>query len=380
MTHEAENSDLAFKTPNHVRRNFSLTIISLIAVSLFNSCGKVGPPLPPVRRIQIRPEQLSVVQRGTMIVLGIPRPDLRGLDARGFTLDRIDIYRLIEPTSTSTDIDEDRFSERALMIHSIGQDVVARTASRESLVVEDGPITNFSSRYHYAARYLSKRGQHGPLSSLVAIQPQGNLPEPPTNVTAADHAQDAVVITWAAPQKNVDGSTPAAVIGYNIYRKQAHETTFAGPLNDTTPVTTTFHLDRSFKYETAYTYIVRSVSTAVGGGFAESLDSIGVNFTPKDGFPPAPPDGLTAASASGVVSLFWTANSEPDLAGYNVFRAESGDTPTAQWTKLNPTPHTLTTFRDDQAQIGRRYLYRVTSVDRTGNESRPSAIISQEVL
>jgi fibronectin type 3 domain-containing protein len=36
-------------------------------------------------------------------------------------------------------------------------------------------------------------------------------------------------------------------------------------------------------------------------------------------------------------------------------------------------------YRDDAVQPGARYAYRITAVDRAGNESRPSAIVVQEV-
>ncbi len=45
--------------------------------------------------------------------------------------------------------------------------------------------------------------------------------------------------------------------------------------------------------------------------------------------------------------------------------------------KSTPQPITTVTFRDDRVEIGRRYFYRVTAVDRFNNESTPSRTVSE---
>jgi hypothetical protein len=84
-------------------------------------------------------------------------------------------------------------------------------------------------------------------------------------------------------------------------------------------------------------------------------------ITPQDTFPPAAPKSLQAIAGSGVISLIWDANTEPDLAGYIVLRGEApGDTLQA----ITPDPVTTPTYRDETVRAGTRYVYAVVAVDR----------------
>ena len=87
--------------------------------------------------------------------------------------------------------------------------------------------------------------------------------------------------------------------------------------------------------------------------------------------PPAPPTSLAAIAASGAINLIWDPNTEPDLAGYVVLRAEApGDT----LQPITKEPIATTTFRDDSVRPGVRYVYAVVAVDRASpaNTSAPS--------
>jgi hypothetical protein len=82
--------------------------------------------------------------------------------------------------------------------------------------------------------------------------------------------------------------------------------------------------------------------------------------------------GLTAIPAPGVVSLSWSANTEPDLLGYLVYRREP---PALNPVRLTEAPVQTTTFTDRAVRAGATYLYTVTAVDRSShrNESAPSS-------
>jgi len=68
----------------------------------------------------------------------------------------------------------------------------------------------------------------------------------------------------------------------------------------------------------------------------------------------------------GNVSVQWPANGEPDLAGYNLYRATQAGGP---YTKLNGAPLATTWSVDAMTSDGTTYYYVVTAVDQVGNES-----------
>ena len=104
--------------------------------------------------------------------------------------------------------------------------------------------------------------------------------------------------------------------------------------------------------------------------------------TPRDVFPPAAPTGLEITiipatnQAPAYIELSWAISPEGDLAGYSVYRSEGEDAPGERVsTEILPSP----TFRDISVLPGRRYYYRVSALDRAGNESPKSSAVVADV-
>ena len=129
-----------------------------------------------------------------------------------------------------------------------------------------------------------------------------------------------------------------------------------------------------------YTYTAQRVRAVTLNGHNLELRSpisspITLHLT--DTFPPQPPTGLVAvpAGTGSAIDLSWEPATEPDLAGYHVYRQEltASNQPIGTFQRLTQTPLTGPAFHDDTAIAGHRYAYRVTAIDATGNESPPSA-------
>lgn len=103
--------------------------------------------------------------------------------------------------------------------------------------------------------------------------------------------------------------------------------------------------------------------TLVGCGSSNNGTSLG-----PDTAPPSTPSILKVHSREGTVVIAWAPNVEADLAGYNVYLAS---TPPE---KMNTSLIMGSSFLLIPGNSG-TYRYRVTAVDRTGNESAPSPMI-----
>jgi glycosidase len=92
-----------------------------------------------------------------------------------------------------------------------------------------------------------------------------------------------------------------------------------------------------------------------------------------DADPPAAPENLTVLGTTpGSISLGWNANSEPDLAGYEVFRKLSS---TENFSRIARLSAGMTAFVDETATSSETYQYYLLAFDTSFNRSAPSNIV-----
>src|SRR6185312_1231856 len=168
---------------------------------------------------------------------------------------------------------------------------------------------------------------------------------------------------------------PVNLLGYNVYRISDTDDELVQPINDSL-ISGTQYQDRNFKSGETYHYVVRSVSLGTEGAQVESLNSNAISVSPRDIFQPSAPASITVAAAPGRLSIFFPANPEADIAGYNIYRSTDPDLPKSQWSKLNAELLTRTTFQDEKVESGKRYYYYLTAVDQAGNTSPESEVVS----
>jgi fibronectin type 3 domain-containing protein len=101
----------------------------------------------------------------------------------------------------------------------------------------------------------------------------------------------------------------------------------------------------------------------------ESVDSAEVSAVPKKLTPPETPLGLTVVPGVGRIFLTWNENKERDLDGYHVYRSEKSG---KDYVRLTDKVLNRTTYSDETVKPRITYYYTVTSVDKYGNESKPS--------
>ena len=108
------------------------------------------------------------------------------------------------------------------------------------------------------------------------------------------------------------------------------------------------------------------------GTFPGTLTN-GPTWVTTDLTPPAAPTGLFATGGFGLVNLNWTANTEPDLAGYNLYRSTTMGGP---YNKVNTPVIKGTTYTDTGRTNGTPYYYILRAVDNSSNESVNSSEVT----
>jgi hypothetical protein len=343
------------------------------------ACGKRRPPLAPLESVPQRTEALSGAQRGNQVFLQWPAPQRNAPDTSVQSIRRIDVYRLAERPEAPLPLTEEEFSTRATLIGSVTYESIRDAPGAIITYVDTLELAGEPTRLRYALRYVNAAGQRAGFSNFLLIEPAARIAEPPTLVGPAQQTETSINIRWQPPTANIDNSTPVNLLGYNIYRfDQSQAESGQTPINSTL-ISGTEYSDKNFQFGGRYNYIVRSVSLGTNGAQVESLNSNTVAVETKDIFPPSAPGRVTAAAAPGRISLFFPANPETDVVGYNIFRSTDQNLPLKDWTKLNPQLITRTTFQDETVEAGKRYYYYVIAVDAYGNISAPSEVVYETV-
>jgi hypothetical protein len=351
------------------------TFLAIICLLDLLSCGKIGEPQPPQVLVPKPAVDLAARQYGDRILLSVSVPAQNTNGSRLTTLGSVEILRVTGDRQGATPLSEDAFLAQAQSLGSIAAADLARYRRDDSLALPDpapvGPASLYKRGFRYAVRFINRRNQTAGLSNQVYIAPVP-IPFAPDKLVSAV-TQDSIKLTWNAPAANADGSAPARIAGYSIYRTEDPKSVPMVPLN-VAPLTKPEFEDRSFEFDKTYYYAV-SVVASIGNPYAESLPSALQSVTPRDTFPPGIPKSLDAVAENGVVTLLWTAPDDNDVAGYRVYRKEKDG---AARVLLQTQLVTALSFRDDQVRRGNQYEYSIAAVDTHGNEG-PAATVIVEV-
>ena len=303
------------------------------AAFLFSAgCGYVGPVLPPSPQIPATITDLAAVERGPDLVVTFTTParTTDGVAIAKFSSIDLHIdnkaYAVDLPPPSSRDDPQPKPMAYTLKASDLGGQrvsIAVRTAVRQN--------------DHYSA--WSNR-------VLLNVIPPLAVP----TVTAGASA-NGIVLTWNA----------AAGVTYSVQRQSPSD---KQPL-EIASVDGGKYEDRLADYDTAYRYIVTAKE-----GSAESLPSKEISYVAIDKFAPAVPTGLTVLAGPDAVNLAWQRNTERDLQGYYIYRS----------TNAGPFEHqgalaTLPTYADQNVEHGKTYAYRISAVDKKGNESDRSIAV-----
>jgi len=369
-----------------IRATRSILAFSFLSGVLLAGCAAPGDPSPRRPVVPEKVTDLAARQYGNAMDLTFTLPT-RSIDREALAEPpTIEIYRATLPPSAPVDR-----KTAWRLVYTIPSEQVDSYLSGESIDFHD-PLTAddlahvAGSSVVYRIRTRAAKARASEDSNVVRGQIYP-APEEPQDIRVSV-TEPALVVTWT------EASAPsgAAPRGYRVYRSEiepGEESTLQGgskaklkmPLALAGSSVTNEFRDSHFEFGTAYVYTVRSV-IQFGADLVESADSSPVTVTPRDIFPPAAPTGLevsvipATSEAPAYVELSWAISPEGDLRGYFVYRSNLEDTPGDRIsTEILLSP----TFRDNSVLPGSRYYYRVSAVDRSGNESPKSSAVPADV-
>lgn len=359
---------------NRIRRASAFFLTGVLCeAALFLSCASQVPPQPP--RVQ-HPERITdvkVKQVGETLLLSFTPPVLATDGERLTKPLEIKIFRSITPAGqrpqamgTNLKLWLTLFSSQFPRYRQGARIVYPEHLSQQQFNQWLGATLTF------AVQPLTRGFRHRPIlgqQSNVARTVLLDVSGPVQNLVITP-TQNALELHWSPPARTLTNHLPKDLSGYRLYRST---TGTPGSYELMARTVHASYKDSDFVFGQPYFYKVQAVFSS-GGMMAESEHSMIADITPRDVFPPAAPSGLTALYARGVVDLVWNANTESDLAGYNVYRHEKN----MPAHRINPVLLKTPIFRDSSVAPNQKYLYKVTAVDLSGNESGFSKEVAVE--
>ena len=195
----------------------------------------------------------------------------------------------------------------------------------------DGPANGVT--YYYRIASLDLLGQAGPMSvpPASAAPADATPPAAPSGVAVtAVNSENRLEVRWNVVEHDIEGHREgAALAGYRLFRYEsqnaAPETGLAvGGLILPPPASQTYVTasDNNPVLRPAFgekTYWYRVEAQDAAGNL--SARSAAVSGYLADITPPAPPKDLAAEGFDDFIRLQWSANTEPDLDGYQIYRS-----------------------------------------------------------
>ena len=249
--------------------------------------------------------------------------------------------RLLERSVFERPLTTAVFLERAIVARvvpfgELGSDLTQNTAEivQPVGIPSSGPAR---TRYFFAVRAVSERGQEGLMTNVVSLAPSP-VPTPPGAIQATV-IEAGVQLAWSAPAGDLWGREhDPATLRYNVYRS-----VLDGPASTTLltprPVGDLAYSDSTIEWGRRYSYEVRALMAPTDpvlelAGSPPAIEGVVPPPRPKkegagsvtgeievvDSFPPDVPTELRADRVGRRVTLRWTASIATDVAGYRVYR------------------------------------------------------------
>ena len=315
-------------------------MVPVLALAAAAGCGYSGDPLPPLANVPSRVQDLTAVQRADRVVahFTLPKQTTEGMAIKG----ELKLDLRIGPVPNP-------YQESVWLAGAMA--VPPGVVENGSATYEIPSVPWTGKEAAIGVRVSGPNGKESAWSTLATVPVVSPLATPVD--VQADNTVQGVRLNWQA-----------AGMAFRIFRRSGTEAFAQIAETPQSPWT-----DTTTEFGKTYVYQVQTIAKLGDNHEAESELSQQVSISPQDIFPPAVPSGLRATPTPNSVELTWDANTEPDLAGYRVYRAVDGG-PFEKIADLS----TLPTYSDRAVEHGKTYRYEISAFDQVGNESARSSL------
>jgi hypothetical protein len=371
----------------------TIAVAALAAAALLGGCGMPGSPQSPSLNLPEKASDLAAVRNGDQVTLT-------------WTMPRRNTDKLLLKSAVQVRVCRAESGTGAGAAGCAAAGSTQFAPGADASFVETLPselAAGSARRLTYYVELVNRRGRSAGLSNGASVA-AGLVPTAIVGLTA-EMRRKGVLLAWQ-PEVQAAGSTEIRLMRKLLTppapkhkpepenaRASAQKQGGGGllaapkePLERTLLVnagTSARAVDEDVRFNERYEYRAQRVATVEANG--QTLELAGplsapVEIETKNTFPPAVPIGLAAVGTSGengpgiearpAIDLNWQPNTEPDLAGYIVYRRE-GD---GEWQRISPAqPVVGSGFHDAGVTAGHIYRYAVSSIDQEGHESARSA-------
>lgn len=269
-------------------------------------------------------------------------------------------YDLMLPYYTSYDLEK---SEDGIHFKALNKTPLTKLADTEhSGISYTDSVQQFNKKYWYrivGKSLFNEKSEPSDAVELIGFEELQSTPMFEENVILSDSEAE---LRWTFPedeawklQKFNLLRAETAIGPYAIVKSDIDAKTRKLRYNELKPI-------NYFKIE------------ALGNGGDSQLSPPNM-VQPIDSIPPSKPLGLKGViDTLGVVKLTWKNNTEPDLKGYQIFRA---DTPNQEFTMLNKFSEIQASYSDtiNLKSFNPKVYYKIMALDWRYNESEYSDIL-----
>jgi len=221
------------------------------------------------------------------------------------------------------------------------------------------------NKYTYYVTIVDPIGNESKPSESVEIFLKDETPPTAPKNLSTGAFNGGIALSW-----NMSAELDAA--GYNVFRSVGLDREFKKINTDIVKPGTPYYFDSTASSSQQYFYAVSSIDTAGN----ESRQSNPIRAYLKDNVAPDPPSNFSYKIENSMIVLKWGESEAKDLRGYFLYRGEKENVVP----RIINAPTMTTTFIDsgykkDGFAFGGKFIYKLTSVDSSQNESEKITLI-----